>query len=325
MKKLNINYLVYNPLRQNYYKLMFYFLNKIKNENKEKIQLHIATQKGEESLWENRKNELVGIDCIVRGYDRVNHNYLHKIQYGSNLDIEYSVKLDDDIFINNYIWDYMIENLDSLNEEDIIMTSMLSNNMPCVDYFIEGIFDDENKKKMYDIFLNMSFPDGLWSVNYGILNKHTINTDKWDLESFNNSLYEMNTDVKGMHPNRISWQSHLLMNNFILENIDVIIEKNEYDILKKKVPYFTNSFFIMKTKLWKDIIDNHRGSDIYDEIGINKYMRNNNKNLLVINNSYSVHCMYNTVHGNKNKWNIGFPEGINDEIKFTHNLMQKII
>lgn len=326
MKKLSINYLAYTPWRINHYKLFFYFLNKIKDENKEKILLNILTQYGEESLWENRKAELIDIDCKIIGYDNNNNNnYLNKIQYGSNLDIEYSVKLDEDIFVNNYIWDFMIENLDVINDENIMMTSIMSNNIPGIDYFVEGIFDDDNKNKMYDIFLKTPFPNGLWGVNYESLNKHTIYSDTWDIDSYNNSLYEMNTNVKGMHPCRISAESHTLINDFILNNINIITEKNDYNILEKNVPYFTNSFFMIKTKNWKNIIDNYRGSDSYDEIGLNKYMRDNNKKLLVVNNSYSIHCMYNTVYGNKNRWNIGFPDGINDEIRFVDNLIQKII
>ena len=325
MKILTINYLPYNDWRKDYYKLLFYFFNKIKDENKEKIQIHIGTQQGDESLWEERKKELVNIDCEVKGYDRGNHNYLNKITYGSNKGTEFSVKLDEDIIVNNFIWDYMIENMEVLNDDDIMLTSILSNNIPCVDYFVEGIFDDESKKKMYDYYLNTPMPNGLWGANYTTLDKYTIHADEWKIDQYNEGLMDINTNTKGMHPIRISWESEFLMNNFILDNVDVITEERKYSIMKKKVPYFTNSFFFIRTKFWKYIIDNHRNGDIFDEIGVNKYMRENNKNLLVVDNSYSIHTMYNTIQGDKNRWKIGSPEGREEELRFIDKLIEKII
>jgi hypothetical protein len=324
MKLLTINYLPFNNWRKDYYKLAFYFLNKIKDDNKKKIFLHIAIQKGEEKIWEDRIKELDDIDVEIIGYDN-GQNYLKKLYYGINKNTKYSIKMDEDIFINNYILDYMIDNIEELdNEDNLMMTTILSNNIPGIDLFIEGAFDEESKKVIYSYFLQRYMPDGLWS-NYSSLNKHTIHAEEWNANGYYDDLRRLPTNFKGMHPIRISWEAEFFLNNFILENIDIIKNKNDYSIMKKSYPYFTNSFFAIKTKVWKDIIENHRLGDSFDEVGINKYMRDNNKSILFIRNSYSIHTMFNTIQGSGNRWGIGNDSGREKELEFFYKLLEKII
>ena len=112
MKQITINYLSHNRL--NYTDLMFYFLSKIKPENKTKIKLNVLAT--HENDWESKCNEL-GIEYSIYIISNEN-NYLSKINIAISTDTEYSVKLDEDCFINNYVWDYLIENVDMLNNDD---------------------------------------------------------------------------------------------------------------------------------------------------------------------------------------------------------------
>ncbi len=114
------------------------------------------------------------------------------------------------------------------------------------------------------------------------------------------------------------------MNEYIINNIEKLIEKKEYNITEIKAPYFNNSFFAIKTNMWADIIQKTSNRD-YDEVAINTYRRKEDKKFLFINNSYSIHTMYNTIFGNQNIWKIGSPIAETEEINFYNKLVKKII
>jgi hypothetical protein len=301
---------------------MFYFLSKIKDENKSKIKINVLAT--HENDWEKKCNEL-GIEYSVHIISSGN-NYLKKINIAINEQSEFSVKLDEDCFINNHVWDFLIENINIMSDDNILTLSpVMSNNIPSCDFFISNFIDDENiKNKIFNYFLNRPMPNGLWGVDYSVLNKHTINSKIWDPNSFYEGISTLNTNTKGMHPLRISYEAQIEINNYILNNLNKFVLKNNYDFFEIKAPYFTNSLFFIKTNEWKNIL-NQSSVDSYDEIALNKYKRDNNKKFLFVENGYGIHPMFNTVHGNKNPWGIGGEHGEEDELNFYNILTEKII
>ena len=200
----------------------------------------------------------------------------------------------------------------------------MTNNIPSCDLFIEKAIKDELVRGViHKYFLEQSMPNGLWGVNYDPLNKHTINTTKWDYKSFYKSVGEMKTQTKGIHPVRISGKAQITINDYIGENIDIIDSKNKYNLIEFDAPYFTNSLFAIKTEIWREIINN--GVDSYDEISLNNHKRKNNKKILFIDNGFGVHLMFNTIYGNKNKWGIGLEDGEEKEKIFYNKIRNLII
>lgn len=320
MKTITINYLSHNRL--NYIDLMFYFLSKIKPENKEKIKLNILATHNID--WNNKCKDL-GIEYktyVINSH----HNYLEKINIATTTDTEYSVKLDEDCFINNYVWDYLIENVNMLNSDDILTLSpTMSNNIPSCDFFISDFISDFSVIDIvYKHFLKRPMPNGLWGVDYTQLNDYTINAIEWDYNKFYEGLNLLNTITKGIHPLRISYEAQMEINNYILKNIDKFTAKNNYDFFEIKSPYFTNSMFFIKTSEWVKILSQPT-VDAYDEIALNKYKRDNNKKFLFVKNGFGIHPMFNTVYANKNQWGIGGEDGEQDEINFYNELSKNII
>jgi hypothetical protein len=162
-------------------------------------------------------------------------------------------------------------------------------------------------------------PNGLWGVDYSILDGFTVYSDHWDCERFYKGVEDLNTDIKGIHPLRINYDSQALINDFILSNPEKMFNKQDYSIGFLSRPYFTNSFFFIKTDLWKKIIS-LVGGDNYDEITLNNLMRYNNKKIAYVNNGFGTHMMFNTVYGNKNPWGIGSEHGLLNEQNFFNNL-----
>lgn len=317
---ISINYFSNNRL--NFFDLTFHFFNKIKNENKEKIKINILSNSSNYDFFNEK----------IRGYElpinvikfNDGFNYTDKLNFSISQDTEYSIKLDEDCFINNHVWDYMIENCSVLdNPENLLVTPLLSTTIPSCDLFIDNFLNEEESKIIKDCFLKQQMPVGLFDVDYSPLNETTINAEYWDYKKYYEILNNIPTDTKGMHPMRISYNAQTKINEFILNSYSKIINKNNYSFVEIDTPYFTNNLFLIKTKLWKDIINSN--GQTYDEIPISNYHRKNGTKILFVNNGFGIHTMYNTIYGNQNRWGIGGVDSEEKEINFVNKLKENIL
>jgi hypothetical protein len=318
---ITINYLSHN--RKNFWKyweITSHFLNKIKPENKSKIKLNILSTK--DCNW---GNNIDGINFEIYTFPDVELNYMQKINVALDETNKYSVKLDEDCFISNHVWDYIIENINVLDDEDnFILTPMLSNGIPHTDRFVESFIDDEDvRKKIYECYLNQEMPVGLWGADYSPLNAHTINANTWNSNAFFEGVSKLNTYLKGIHPIRICANAQLLLNNYIVENFKRLISKHDYNIKEFTEPYYTTSTFIIKTEDWRKLLD-IGAYDSFDEIQLNLYKEKYNKKFLYIENGFGIHTIYNTMYGNKNIWNIGMENGNTYELEFVDSIFGKL-
>lgn len=317
---ITINYLSHNRRDfWKYWEITSHFLNKIKPENKEKIFVNILATK--EHDWSSR---LEGINHQVYQFPDVELNYMQKVDVALQSD-KYAVKLDEDCFIPNHVWDYVIENIDVLDEEDnFILTPMLSNGIPHTDRFVESFITDvEVRKSIYNCYLDQEMPNGLWGADYSPLNFYTTNALKWNSEGFFKGVEKLNTYLKGIHPIRICANAQILLNNYIVENFDRLVSKHDYSIKEFAEPYYTTSTFIIKTEDWRKLLE--VGSyDSFDEIQLNIYRERYNKKFLYIENGFGIHTIYNTIYGNKNIWNIGMEDGYTYEVEFVESILGKL-
>jgi len=125
MKVIQINYLPHNNQRFSFSKWCLNELTKIKNENKEKIYLKIYSSYNDtwEIVIDNLREN--GIDCGFVFLD----GYMPKIFDAINSECPYSCKWDEDVFLNYNSWDYILENLDFLNNNsDVLFLSPIITN-----------------------------------------------------------------------------------------------------------------------------------------------------------------------------------------------------
>jgi hypothetical protein len=169
---ININYLAYRrDIR--YIDLTFHFLSKIKEENKEKIVVSLLIDSNHEQ-WAQIRDILLyqGLDVRIHNFER-HDGYIKKVRWAADQDFEYSVKLDEDIFINNHVWDYIIENVDVLEDsKNFMLTCQLSNGIPTCDMFMEDFFSEEQIAEMQTAFKQVSFGEW-WEKDYSALDKFT--------------------------------------------------------------------------------------------------------------------------------------------------------
>jgi hypothetical protein len=316
---ININY--FSNSRLEIYPLIFHFLKKIKTENKKNIKLNILTTQDKIDFFEKYIDE--DLNTVILTFNN-GFNYTEKLKYVLELDSEYSIKLDEDCIINNHIWDYMIENCGILNDENnLLLSPLLSTTLPSCDEFINEFLSNEEGEKIKKYFLSQEMPNGLFNVDYSPLNKYTIYAKEWIPNDYYKGLSELKTNIKGMHPMRISYNAQTNINDFILDNYQKLLNKNQYSIFEINSPYFTNNLFLIKTNTWKNIF-NLYGS-IYDEIPISDFKNKYNKRFMFIKNGFGIHTMYNTIYGNNNKWNIGGMDSEEKELAFISNLKKIIL
>lgn len=301
MKKIQINFLPYNINRFKYSVWCLNELTKIKDSNKEKILLKIYTSYSHEDynyvvdfLLKNNINcELINM-----------HGYMPKIYNAINTNEFYSCKWDEDIFLNYESWNYILENLDYLDEnEDILFFSpILTNGIPSVDLFVHEAFNSDYKNKYINLIKNTNMAGNelanSWGVNYSNLNSETINAEKFNSEKYYKQVSKINHYYKGIHPVRISIDLHNLIFDFIQNNKALILESNDYIFFKINRPYFCNSFFFIKSNNWKDSLSKAElFKDEFDEVPLNLFREQKNiPNMAFISKSYAMHMAYNTIH-----------------------------
>lgn len=298
MKKIQINVLSHHVNRQPFLRFVVNYLIKIKEDNKNKIKI-IFQSTYNDNFINNITEELnsCGIEAsiIFSGPD-----YMTKINNSINSDCEYSCSMDDDILINNYLWDYMIENIDILKDDkNLFLSPLISNGIPSVDYFIDQFLDNDDKIEMYNIFKKTTIPRGLWGVNYESLHKYTL-ADEWVPDNFYEGVSNINHFYKGIHPIRVSYIGHMKLAENIMKNFSKFEAKENYDLMFVKRPYFCNSFFFIKTQIWKNIVnDKTLICDGFDEVPLNMYKDRHDLNMVFVKNGFCIHMAYNTIGYNQ--------------------------
>ena len=286
---ISIDYLTW--VRPQFHKLLFYFMDKIKPENKKKIKLNILATSGQEGVFAGMPKDIVH-DIV---YFPSGLNYPAKNNFSITRPETYSIKLDEDILMSNYMWDFIIENIERVDDA-MLMSPILSANIPYVDEYMRGLFTPEERKAVEASFLKVRLGVA-WGVDYSVLNKHTIDAEEWNPEEYWNSVKsEIKHPYKGIHPLRVSSVAHDLLNGYSLNHLDKIFGKNYFRLTERNMVYFTNSFFAMRTDLWKEAPtrkDLH--VDPYDEVPISLLMHERGLKALAIENGYAMHLCFNNV------------------------------
>jgi len=272
-------------------------MDKIKDSNKDRIKLNIYTDNP--VFFIGAVNSLRGVQVEII---HTAPHYQYKIGViKDKCETKYSMKLDEDVFISNHIFDYIMENLQLLdNPDNLILAPILSCGIPTGEYFINDYFGEPEREEIHKTFLEFGFgengvPENPWGCNVRYLNKLTRGAEKWDGMKWLEETNDIAHHYKGYHPLRNGYATHKKLNELILKNPDKLSTNNEYGLISLKNRYYTNSAFVIKSDTWVKILcDESLYRDIFDEVPLNLYMQINNLNYLFIKNGFAVHTMYNT-------------------------------
>jgi len=289
--KIGIYYLGYH--REYALPIMVYFLKMIKDSNKKHIIFYILAD------YDNEAYRKAQIELESNGiqvcFKVMAGKYIDKIKWAIEQNNEYAWKMDDDVFLNQYLIDFMIENRGMLNDDNnLLLSPLLSAGIPTHDRLADNFLTTGQKKLLHDEFLKTRFFKFL-GCDYSFLNAHTLDADSWDCEAFYQSVSTMSHHFKGIHPIRLNKQSALMMNDFVIENFDKFLAPQEYGFLDTNYPYLCNSCFLIKSDTWKSVVmDKSLYVDSYDEVPLNKYRDRSGKKMVYIDKSVGLHIIFNT-------------------------------
>jgi hypothetical protein len=252
---------------------------------------------GNAPIWQQIAESLVanGIETYTAEFP-FTLNYMDKIRLACESETEYCCKLDDDSWISNHMWEWIIDNLDVLSDDkNVVLTPQLSIGIPQIENFIEGLGTKEEIKELYDLFHTYKF-EPLWGADYTPLNVVNESTKEWDKDLFYKEVDKIDHYYKGIHPLRLQEEAQIKINDLAVKHYDKIREKQNYSIDIKQIPYLTNTLFFIKTQTWRKIINTPElFKDAFDEVPINLYIHQNNYNYVFIKEGYGIHIFYNCV------------------------------
>jgi hypothetical protein len=279
--------------RTRYFDYLMKVFAKMRNKTNVRILLLLPSVNAQ---WESRKAALIakGFQVVLEG---INHggNYRAKLFRSFDFASDYTIKLDEDIFCTAETIDYMIDNAPTaITDKNFILTPLLSTGIPTTDRFMSTNFSADEISDMGKLFTNVLFGQ-LWGGDYSPLNKHTIGQSDWIPSKFFETVETLQTCFKGIHPIRLSSQAQTKMNYYVMKNISKMT-RTDFHIVNVDYPYICNSFFMIKTDVWKALLqDQSLWVDLYDEVPLNLYMKRNNKSMAIVENTFVVHPSYNTI------------------------------
>ncbi len=278
----------------------------INNVDKIKLSIHCGQEMVD--AWKGYfSTKLIPFEIIICPY--ADSNYLNRVSAAQKTDCKYSCKLDDDVLISKYVWDYIIDNLHMINEKNPIISPILTNGMPSVELFIRDFLNDEDLKLAHSLLLQAHIPRDLWGCDYSEVNSKIRSMKKWDGKDYwdfvttanikwdiNNVPWFYGMCARGVHPSRFSAEYNMFICKKVWENKYKFFGKNEYSLETYDAPYFTNNIFISETKFW---IDNmYLITDLYDEGQLNIRLLMDNSKILYVKNGFGIHMAYGmTEHG----------------------------
>jgi hypothetical protein len=289
MKTLTINYLSHERLdSQKYWNITSHFINKIKFKDRIKVNLLLSHDNNFEDY----------LDPNIEVEKFICNSYMEKIIITSKSKTNFSMKLDEDVFFSNFVFDKFIEL--SLNPNaNGIYWPIISINTAMTDLFIEKfIKEPEIVNNIHKSFLKVKFPRNLWKQKnaYLKLNFLTLFAKEWNSQKFNIQVNKTNSVYKGIHPIRLSYKSEILLNQYVIANLSRVFDDNNFKLVEFKDIYMTSNIYMMKTEHFRKYLK-YEPYDIFDEVQLNDYIVNERIQNFYIDNAYAVHTMFSTVKG----------------------------
>lgn len=237
-------------------------------------------------------------------------DYLPKVRYAIEYskinNYKYIMKCDNDIIIPKYTFDYLLDNLNLL-DNNLTLSPILSTGIPSIEYFIDSFCSTDEAILVRNEFKKCVFYDQPGIFDYSYLN-NLIN--EWDYNLFFKSLKNMsdklvtidnngrttcghNKFYMGMHPIRHGFGNDII-NDLIIKNKDTFFKNKECSIIDRVFPYLCDMCFLISTYNYNKLINiDNLIIDGCDEVPLNRYSWNNNIKHLIINNGYAIHITYN--------------------------------
>lgn len=287
----------------------------LKSKHVHKIKLLIVNSTEDSSFYDSYLND-INIDYEFKYIPCPQDNYLPKVQcaieYAKLYNYSYIMKYDNDILMPAYTLDFILENLQELDRDDVATISpTITTGIPSVEYFIDDFFlDDSLVKKVREEFKKCEFHVQPNVMDYRPMNICTINNlNDWNyldyysklneyidiLPDFGNgrTVYNFCKFYKGIHPIRHGFGNSII-NDYIIENRERFFQKKSCSLISDNSPYLCDMCFVIRTDNYDSLMNKENLIiDGCDEVPVNRFAWNNNKKHNIIKGGYTIHITYN--------------------------------
>lgn len=224
-------------------------------------------------------------------------NYMSKVRLGLDQDHEFLIKMDEDTVLTSDGWDRLFALTESMQDNDLFCTGAISSGIPTCDLYIKNflpkyktILDNMFSLTRYDFIPALLHPP----FGYGEL--HPAPSEEWNSDKFYEKVSALETYYKGIHPVRANFLASKFINDKILEDLPSTMKPIDSEIIRdsSKYPYFCNNIFGIRSKDWRELVDRHDlYVDAYDEVVLNKFKKEKNKNMVIDTGIPIIHTLYN--------------------------------
>lgn len=299
MEQLQINMFCSKPERFRFALRSYTEISKAKNRNKLRVCLHTESNTVED--WKNFFSDKKPDFKVMLAVHKT-PTYLEKVYLAHKTDCLYSCKLDDDTLLSSHVWDFIIDNLNKINESTPIIAPILTNGIPSVEFFIEDFLDKEEKEQAFKLLLKGRINPNEWGLNYNPINEKINAMKTWCGREYWDFVSQTNTEwlerpvpwhyyhVRGVHPARYSEEYNMFIADCIFKKRDKFFSKQEYSLEEYEAPYFTNNMFVSKTDYWKETLQLF--DDGFDEGQLTLQKDIDNSKILYVRNGFGIHMAY---------------------------------
>lgn len=242
-------------------------------------------------------------------------NYLPKVRFAIDYakvnGYNYILKYDNDIIMPIYTLNFILNNLDILEKDDVATISpTITTGIPSVEYFIDDFIDAETSVLIRNEFKKCEFHIQPNVMDYRPLNICTVgNAGTWDFNYYINTMNEYIDQLpdygggrtyhnfckfyKGIHPIRHGFGNEII-NDYIIKHKNKFFEKKECTFIRDTSPYLCDMCFVIKTSNYDALMNKENLIvDGCDEVPVNRFAWNHNKKHYIIKGGYTIHITYN--------------------------------
>lgn len=301
---LQINLFCSKISRFNFTKKMVDQILKIKD--KTKIKLCIYGEVPNINLWKeyftnNKPTFNIELISFADGH------YPSKVDHAHKTSCKYSCKMDDDILMSHHVWEFILNNLDSISDKHPVIAPIFTNGIPSTDMFVDDFLSQEDRKIAHNYFLTEYIDENEWGLNFANINKNISLMSEWSGEKYWDMVTNVDTEwdvrplpwyyymVRGVHPARYSRDYNIFIADKIIENKEKFFSKQDYKLETYKAPYFCNNLFFCETEFWRESFKLF--SDGWDEGQLTLKMNLEKSSPLYIRNGFAIHMAYGMTRG----------------------------
>jgi len=274
-------------------------LNKCKNKDKFKVFL-LTQSNGVDYCNDLCEQYKLNSEVVEFSY---HNNFMEKVKFLINSD-KYSIRMDEDLFINHHIIDYMIDNIKMLDDV-LLMAPTFITGVPTFDIFYEDYKNLDIFNNINNILQNTIVTETANSINpdrvsYGEYQKTKSFFNLKDNEKLFEEIGKIDYHYRGFHPIRINDSAHNQLIDYVI-NTNLLFEKHDYNIKTYKYnryPYYCNHIHFIKNEKWKAAIEEFGHG--FDEVSLNEYRKHYNLDYTFVHHGLCVHFMYSNLCDNTN-------------------------